>query len=275
MTYEICNKELRGTIAGILEEHVGISAEATEFAFDQFRGGKHEKPYPEILKIPIDKLKYKQKLINLDTACCHGIDIPIWYEHENPSSRIMIIAMDPRRDATIENVNRRYADTNSPFTLHLHDENQYWNNIKPLLETNSVYVTDAYKLYYRLKNNTDTVSNSIRDYKKSDIHRKTLEAEIDAFKPDFIICLGGDSFNAMKIILDSKVKETITKAKFINIAKDAKEWKTPVFGILHNSRANAWLSKYLEDLEKSHNLKVDRDNYYIKMIEHIKKLINQ
>lgn len=73
----------------------------------------------------------------------------------------------------------------------------------------------------------------------------------------------------MKSITGSKAKESITKAKFINIAESAEDWKTPVFGITHNSGKNGHFSKYLKDLEG-----VDANNYYVGMADLIAKKLN-
>jgi uracil-DNA glycosylase len=147
-----------------------------------------------------------------------GIDLPIYFGDISAKRRIMIVAMDPKRNGQTEET----VSIGSVFALNQKKDretkkNDYWNFIEPLTDNAFVYLTDIYKLYYEynvLKKNQQTKNPSNKDPEftgRTSIPFKTnkliLQAEIELIKPDTIISLGIESANALKLISDVKTTD--------------------------------------------------------------------
>lgn len=147
-----------------------------------------------------------------------GIDLPIYFGDISKNRRIMIVAMDPKRNGQ----NEETVSIGSVFALNQKKDretkkNDYWNFIEPLTDNAFVYLTDIYKLYYEynvLKKNQQTKNPSNKDPEftgKTSVPFNTnkliLQAEIELIKPDTIISLGIESANALKLISDIKTTD--------------------------------------------------------------------
>lgn len=136
-----------------------------------------------------------------------GIDLPIWFGDHSSASKIMIVALDPKRDHGSDLIT-----LGSIFALHMEEnrtsQRNYWNFIKPLLENNFVYLTDIFKIYYEAtddKNAKFFLSNKDKEFTYPDkkpylLHKELLEREISIINPNKIITLGEDSKKAIKKI---------------------------------------------------------------------------
>ena len=160
-----------------------------------------------------DILNKKESIRNI------GIDLPIYFgEYNNCSSKIMIVAMDPKRNGQ----DHKEIVMGSVFGLHDKkgretSRNDYWKFVAPLLDSNFIYLTDVYKLYYEytvLKNNKSAtiISNKDPEYLHKNgtafkLNKTILEREIASIKPDIIVSLGLESANALKMLQGIKDKE--------------------------------------------------------------------
>lgn len=146
-----------------------------------------------------------------------GVDLPIYFGDLNSKSRIMIVAMDPKRIGQEPSV----FSLGSVFSLHTIEgrntrKNDYWNFIEPMIADNLVYLTDIYKLYYESfieVNNRQVhkVSNKDKTFIGKNtvpfnINKEILEKEIELVKPTKIIALGKEAASALKQIQDLKIK---------------------------------------------------------------------
>lgn len=140
-----------------------------------------------------------------------GIDLPIYFGDENSNKRVMIVAMDAKRNGQSHNK----ISIGSVFSLDEKNaretnRNDYWNFIEPMTHNTFVYLTDIFKIYYETysDNNgkkTKLLSNKDKEYidKKSHSYltnKSILELEIQLVKPDTIISLGHESAHALKMI---------------------------------------------------------------------------
>ncbi|MFN4853159.1 MAG: hypothetical protein ACK5JC_01920 [Bacteroidota bacterium] len=140
-----------------------------------------------------------------------GIDLPIYFGDNTLSKRIMIVAMDAKRNGQ----NDDKITIGSVFSLNYKNSrstksNDYWKFIEPLTKNSFVYLTDIFKIYYETTPLADgkqsiVLSNKDKDYTgKESIAFKTnraiLEAEINLVKPDTIISLGNESAAALKML---------------------------------------------------------------------------
>ncbi len=153
-------------------------------------------------------LQEKSHLKNL------GIDLPLWFGDFNSANKTMVVALDPKRNKQ-EN---KEISVGSIFSLHTEEgkktnKNDYWSFISYLSQTDFVYLTDIYKIYYETKdkNGQNIVSNKDKDFIDNACyqHNKSiLDDEINKIvKPNRIITLGNDAANAVKRIKDIKTNE--------------------------------------------------------------------
>lgn len=153
-------------------------------------------------------LQNKSHLKNL------GIDLPLWFGSFNSTHKTMVVALDPKRNKQ-EN---KEISVGSIFSLHTEEgkttnKNDYWNFISYLAQTDFVYLTDIYKIYYETKdkNGQNIVSNKDKDFIENACyqhHKSILDDEINKIvKPNRIITLGNDAANAVKRIKDIKTNE--------------------------------------------------------------------
>jgi uracil-DNA glycosylase len=219
MNNNFCNENIYKDISVILSKHLICSNinlneiyEKMKEVYDQVN--KKNEPCFYVLKKDI--IGYGELLNNKPTGNL-GIDLPIYFGNSGSQRRIMIVAMDPKRNKQLNDS----ISIGSVFALNQKKDretktNDYWKFIEPLTDNALVYLTDVYKLYYEsfvLKNNKQIkiLSNKDPDFisKKSvpfNTNKLILEAEINLVKPDIIISLGNESAKALKII--SNIKTT-------------------------------------------------------------------
>jgi uracil-DNA glycosylase len=147
-----------------------------------------------------------------------AIDFPVFFKSSSSTAKtIMVCAMDslPPEPDNIhwirKNINlNKEISMWAPFSL-IDD----WNNpvgsmrtnipfFKTLLSEYNLYITDIYKIFYRLKQGRGLIkSNQIPAYtsllnkKKEHIHGSILAEEISIVQPDCIITLGNASRDAL------------------------------------------------------------------------------
>ena len=172
--------------------------------------------------LSIENLNFSfQKLLSKKIDISNiGIDFPVFFDNPNEiKNRIMIIAMDPKRNGQIHN----QITLNSVFSVHSKkngretNKNDYWNFIEPLTKNNFVYITDVYKLYYEFNledglNLRHKLSNKDPEFivKKTEAYNQNkliLEKEINIVKPNKIISLGNESATALKSIMNINTNE--------------------------------------------------------------------
>jgi uracil-DNA glycosylase len=219
MNYNFCNNNIYEDISAILSNHLVGSNINLNDLYEKMKLG-----YEEIDE-KIESCFYISKkdiigygdLLNNKPTENLGIDLPIYFGDYNSQRKIMIVAMDPKRNGQLDDS----ISVGSVFALNQKKDretktNDYWNFIEPLTNNAFVYLTDIYKLYYEssvLKNNKQTKILSNKDpefISKMSVPFNTnkliLEAEINLIKPDTIISLGNESANALKMI--SNIKTT-------------------------------------------------------------------
>lgn len=108
------------------------------------------------------------------------------------------------------------------------------NFFKPLIESFNVYVTDIYKLFFRIFSNGIYLrSNQIQDYQNlvwgenGSIHKQILKNEIEVLKPAAIVTLGSAATH--KLFDLSEAKKGISSKSTSNLIP---AFQTP-FGIPH------------------------------------------
>ena len=134
-----------------------------------------------------------------------GIDFPVLLSKGENRPVMMVCAMDPLRN---DNADKQPNDEigywvpfsiiNNPMGQTKHSEKQNLSFFHTLLDTYDLYVTDIFKLFYRMGNR---VSNTISEFRSLHIHRTILDAEIQIIKPTVILTLGNNARDAMCEIL--------------------------------------------------------------------------
>jgi uracil-DNA glycosylase len=151
----------------------------------------------------------------------------------------MIVAMDPLRSEDPSGLIRPDALTlNTPFTIHDKTvKNNYNQQIIELAGKYDIYLTDAYKLFFRDTQNYSVVSNRMPGFKKSfSIHHKMLQKELDFFNPNYILCLGKDAGLAVSA-LGKFVFRPIGSTSLDYQKRHYKLGETTVFCVPHASGA--------------------------------------
>lgn len=229
--------------------------------------------------INIEKLKNLLALnlkgyegVELYNKSWFGIDIPVWLTNGGNKNKIMITAMDPLREKDNSNkIKPENITFNTPFTIHdIEISNNYNSHITKLAESNDIYLTDAYKLFFRDSKNYDFVSNKIPSYRKLGIHKMILIEEIKHFKPNFILCLGKDSSHAIANLGGFSL-EPISKTKIQKQLEKYSFEKIPVFCVPHASGSARGSAKKFMEL---HNQPYIAKNYLFDVVNLILKKID-
>ena len=180
--------------------------------------------------------------INLSEKSWFGIDIPVCFSSGRNNKRVIIVAMDPLRNKSI-NYNPKEITLNTPFTIHdIEVKNNYNDHIRKLALKYDVYITDAYKLFYRDEQNYKSMSNRDLKFCSLNVHKEILSKEIEYFKPDFILCMGNNSAKSVASIANFSLKPITTT----NLSVQKKEYNynsIPVFVIPHASGASRGSAK--------------------------------
>lgn len=174
----------------------------------------------EILDIELttESLTHHFSEIKLKNIRNIAIDFPIILKSliKNTNDTLMIVAMDP----LTKNANQSNSEKNKigywvPFSLidsEFTGEGTFKLNtlfFKELLKHYNLYVTDIYKMFYRIGDYpNDLRSSKDKDYtiKLKELHTRILINEIEIAKPKAIITIGNSSRNALLEI--QKIKQT-------------------------------------------------------------------
>jgi uracil-DNA glycosylase len=175
--------------------------------------------------------------------CSFGVDLPVWFsESKKQRPKLLLLAMDPLRNFN----NHDKISFNSPFSIHLSENNNYCSSIKELSNNYDVYITDIFKLFFRDNKDHKNVSNKNPDFINLDIHFRIIQEEIKIFQPDMILCLGKHSLAGLhKLkILHPEPQSTIGKLTEYTFQTDFKA--IPTFAIPHASGlASRWAKQFL------------------------------
>lgn len=153
-----------------------------------------------------------------------GIDLPIWFgKFLDAETRIMIVAMDPKRNGQAHN----RITLNTVFSLHSMKHgrstarNDYWKFIQPMTERSFVYVTDAYKVYYEYDEeikgrHLPRLSNKDKGYVgmssiAREMNRSIIQWEFDIIKPSYVVALGNDAAFAVRSLRGIKGNDMVVE----------------------------------------------------------------
>ena len=181
-----------------------------------------------------------------------GHDLPVWLYNGDkcPSSKVMIIAQDPKRNEGQDNsiynqAQRRGIILSSPWALCSRDFRESGRNkwIVSLVETlleggRMVYLTDNNKFYARelnyVRRNFKELYNAFRDLVREEIRRE---------RPEFIISIGDDAIKTLLPCLEKNRDWRITN--HCPYYKDAYPLRgedvccdIPVYAFVHPSNIN-------------------------------------
>jgi uracil-DNA glycosylase len=198
--------------------------DVSSYYINMINNYENELPYDIGNSLKIDNLNLTfNKLLSQKNGISNiGIDLPVFFENNlGNDNRIMIIAMDPKRNGQ----NNNQITLNSVFSIHSKrhgretNKNDYWNFIEPLIKNNFIYITDVYKLYFESSFEENgklrqKLSNKDPEFigKHTDAYKKNklfLEKEINFVKPNKIISLGNESATALKSIMNINTNELV------------------------------------------------------------------
>jgi hypothetical protein len=130
-----------------------------------------------------------------------GIDFPVLLSKWENRPVMMVCAMDPLRNDTVDKKDSNeigywvpFSIINNPARQTKHSEKENLAFFHTLLDTYDLYVTDIFKLFYRKENR---ISNTISEFISLPVHRTILDAEMQIIKPSVILTLGNNARDAM------------------------------------------------------------------------------
>lgn len=194
-----------------------------------------------------------------------AMDLPVLLKSSDSKPTIVVCAMDslppePESDYWLKNALRPDEGVQLwiPFSLC-----EPWNSpkgsmasnlnfFKPLIEAYNIYVTDIYKLFFRISSNGKYLkSNQIPAYQNLisadgiNIHKQILKEEISGLKPAAIVTLGSAATN--KLFDLSSLKPAYLNNSFKNSFPAYRTpFDIPHFPIPHISNAaNGAKSKFI------------------------------
>lgn len=243
----ILSKEIRETILPEFLNINEINLTEIEKIYNHFKNA-FDLNKEERFKIENNFLLKSNEIIKKDKykigkeATHLGIDFPIWFDlKNNEPSNIMLLGLDPLRSHCFPD-DKVWLGT--PYALHCSEfresyryTKKYFDFIQQLSIENGVYITDASKVFYRLKDNRST--NSV-DFWQQPIHFEILKKEIEIVNPKLIITLGSV---AAHIMSGTRIKST-DKINFQlatynkNIDENLNLGSTPLLCLPHLSNAN-------------------------------------
>ncbi|WP_312554610.1 uracil-DNA glycosylase family protein [Empedobacter brevis] len=190
-----------------------------------------------------------------DNAVAHGIDLPYWFNHQNPENRIMIIGIDPLRSKKEFIDIKNDVIIGTPYAVHSEKfrkgrTKEYWNFISSLKEQNVVYLTDVFKLYFiDEEKKTRSYNYLFENYRKENL--SILRKEIEILNPTIIITLGKLSF---ELLTGKKLKSIVDNVNN-TIHIDEEFNSIPIIPLVHLSGAvrKSQKLKFLEMNEISNN----------------------
>jgi uracil-DNA glycosylase len=233
----------KSAVLNILHEELNIDPILLENVYAYFQN-------PSVI------LEEKYKLVKIEdlnselynnaiNKCSYGIDLPVWFSSSGQNrKKIFLLAMDPMRGYD----DRTTADLNSPFSIHLGANNNYFSAIKELSETFDIYITDVFKLFYREKENKKKVSNASPDFTKLSIHYRLINKEINQFEPDLIFCLGKKPLAGLSKLGGLEPNPLSTTGKLVQYSFKTDNRVIPTFAIPHASGVAArWAQAFLRN----------------------------
>lgn len=242
----ILNKFLLNNEADIRNAYSCLLSNAGNQKHFAFRGESSQ------LKDPFSKLLDSFSI----TPTTKAIDLPVLLKSSDSKPTIVVCAMDslppePESDYWLKNALRPDEGVQLwiPFSLC-----EPWNSpkgsmasnlnfFKPLIEAYNVYVTDIFKLFFRISSNGKYLkSNQIPAYQNLisgggvNIHKLILKEEISVLKPAAIVTLGSAATN--KLFDLSVLKPECLHNSFKNsIPAYSTPFDIPHFPIPHISNA--------------------------------------
>jgi hypothetical protein len=211
--HNFCEGEFLNKIIEILNNHLLTEQVDLRGMYEKMIGD-YDTSNPgnkEIYEISKHEIYGYEDLLSKKETENLGIDLPIYFGDPGSKKKIMIVAMDAKRNGQDHN----NIVVGSVFALHQKDarntnRNDYWKFIEPITRDSFVYLTDIFKLYYEThyfdkEKKYQLLSNKDKDYTdKTSVafktNKKILEEEIKLINPDTIISLGNESANALKMI---------------------------------------------------------------------------
>lgn len=205
MSVEVCPRPLSDLIYSVLQQNLfGQQLNIADW-YSSLRSGSHIDVTLRVENLNPDL----QLLLNSKSVLKNcGIDLPLWFGELNCAQRLIIVALDPKRNQTTKEIT-----LGSVFSLHTAEgrstlRNNYWNFIEPLTKQGFVYVTDIFKLYYETMSEAKRsilLSNKDKSHiepgtPSGKLYKKILEEEIAIIRPTRIITLGNEAAAAVKKI---------------------------------------------------------------------------
>jgi hypothetical protein len=142
-----------------------------------------------------------------------GIDLPVWFNSSSKNTRIMLVAMEPKRNK--DTSKDGYASLATPFALDCLKviKNRpsfylFYNFIGGLLENDhAVYVTDIRKTY-------SITERRVKHHGDSKLNESLFSLELQCFKPDVIITFGIDVKPAVDRVIENCGYDLVTPATY-------------------------------------------------------------
>jgi hypothetical protein len=254
----------------LIQSNVGIE-KVYSWIFDYFNHQFYGSDEPKDFPIFVNELTAGFSEIKLKQIRTVGIDLPILLSKGKNRPVLMICAMDPLRDETDGETPSNDIGLWVPFSA-INNPRKKGSNMKPsdkrnlsffhtLLETHDLYLTDAYKLFYR---EGKKKSNGQNKFKSLEVHSEILEKEIRLVKPSAIITLGNAARNAICGILKLEVptwSDTVYKTKTI---EDVNVVMVPHI----SGSANGYKAPILKN-EKYKNVEGDNNPKYARIIQSV------
>lgn len=189
-----------------------------------------------------------------------AIDLPVLLKSDdiNFKETIIIVAMDPLSPLEQNKEDADIIGFWTPFSLIDNikiGEKSFKSNylfFAELLKNYNVYVTDIYKLFYRLEDPKNKKSNSDSDFMKleSKVHFSILNTEIEIVNPKAIITLGNNSRDVLlRHINNTPCKWNDIQLNFWKV--NSSQISIPILSIPHisgaaNGASSLILKKYPE-----------------------------
>jgi hypothetical protein len=246
----------RKPVLDLLEEKLGLGPELLDDLYAHFKQAAESKSSIDqegTHRFPIEELKDQDLKNEALGKCSYGIDLPVWFSAPTENrKKIFLLAIDPLRRPD----DRTTANFNSPFSIHMDENNNYVAAIKSLSEKYDLYITDIYKLFFREKSNPAVVSKSIGTFQTLEIHAELIEQEIDLFKPDFILCMGRAPLDGLHTLGRLSPEPQSVVQKLVPYTFRTANGHIPTYAIPHASGlAAGWAAKFMGNWNRPYHNK--------------------
>lgn len=199
------------------------------------------------LKLSVNDLRPNFNVLKEKPIRTIGIDFPLLLSKDKNRKVLFICAMDPLRKETPEEKTSKIIEPWVPFGIIDNPNNKHIKKKQNLLFFHillnyfDLYVTDIYKIYYRIGK---SCSNKDKDFKSLKIknesltiHDKILKAELNEIKPDFILTLGNSSRDTAKKIFNINVKPKWSEKVECTTYSDEKNKEIQIITVPHISNS--------------------------------------